>query len=74
MWDSRNTKKDRKNPNNLARFIGSIAATKEGEVADIHHYLDENKITEESLYDGLYAVCTNLLDDASDILKVSEGR
>ena len=32
-------------------------------------------ISEESQYDGLYAVCTNLLDDeVSDILKVSEGR
>lgn len=31
--------------------------------------------TEETLYDGLYAVCTDLLDDnVADILKVSEGR
>ncbi|MDY4193562.1 MAG: IS1634 family transposase [Bariatricus sp.] len=75
MLDSGNTKKNRKNPNDPARFIGITAATKEGEVADIHHYLDENKITEESLYDGLYAVCTDLLDDdVSDILKISEGR
>lgn len=75
MLDSGNTKKNRKNPNDPARFIGTIAATKEGETADIHHYLDENKITEESRYDGLYAVCTDLLDDAvGDILKVSEGR
>lgn len=75
MLDSGNTKKNRKNPNDPARFIGTTAATKEGEAADIHHYLDENKITEESLYDGLYAVCTDLLDDeAGDILKVSEGR
>lgn len=33
------------------------------------------KISEESQYDGLYAVCTDLLgDEVSDILKVSEGR
>lgn len=75
MLDSGNTKKNRKNPNDPARFIGSTAATKEGEAADIHHYLDEDRISEESLYDGLYAVCTDLLDDeAGDILKVSEGR
>lgn len=75
MLDSGNTKKNRKNPNDPARFIGTIAATKEGEAANIHHYLDENKITEESRYDGLYAVCTDLLDDeVGDILKVSEGR
>lgn len=75
MLDSGQTKKNRKNPNDPARFIGTSAATKDGEVADIQHYLDENKIAEESQYDGLYAVCTDLLDDGvNDILKVSEGR
>lgn len=75
MLDSGNTKKSRKNPNDPARFIGKMAVTKEGEAADIQHYLDENKISEEARYDGLYAVCTDLLDDeVSDILKVSEGR
>lgn len=75
MLDSGSTKKNRKNPNDPARFIGTAAATKEGEAADIHHFLDENKITQEAQYDGLYAVCTDLLDDdVGDILKVSEGR
>ncbi len=75
MLNSGNTKKNRKNPNDPARFIGATAATKDGEAADIHHYLDESKIEEEARYDGLYAVCTDLLDDeVSDILKVSEGR
>lgn len=68
-------KKNRKNPNDPARFIGTIAATKDGEAADIHSYLDEEKIASEAQYDGLYAVCTDLLDDdVSAILKVSEGR
>lgn len=75
MLDSGNTKKNRKNPNDPARFIGTAAATKDGEAADIHHYLDEKKIAEETQYDGLYAVCTDLLDDeVCEILKVSEGR
>lgn len=75
MLASGNTKRNRKNPNDPARFIGTAAATKDGEAADIHNYLDENRIYEESLYDGLYAVCTDLLDDeVADILKVSEGR
>jgi transposase len=75
MLDSGNTKKNRKNPNDPARFIGTTATTKEGEIAEIQHYLDKNKIEEESQYDGLYAVCTDLLDDeVSDILKVSESR
>ena len=38
-------------------------------------FLDENKIADEAQYDGLYAICTDLLDDdVSDILKVSERR
>lgn len=68
-------KKQRKNPNDPARFVNKIAATEEGEKAKIHYYLDLDKIAEEELYDGLYAVCTDLLDDGvADILKVSEGR
>lgn len=75
MLDSGQSKKNRKNPNDPARFIGKIAVTEEGESADIQHYLDEKKISDEAGYDGLYAVCTDLLDDeVSDILKVSEGR
>ena len=68
-------KKQRKNPNDPARFIEKLAVTKEGEAADIHYYLDEEKVAEEEKYDGLYAICTDLLDDdVADILKVSEGR
>lgn len=75
MLDWGKTKKNRRNPNAPARFIGKMAVTKEGEAADIKQYLDEDKIAEEAQYDGLYAVCTDLLDDeVSDILKVSEGR
>ena len=75
MLESGSTKKNRKNPNDPARFIGKIAVTKDGEVADIEQYLDGDKIAEEAQYDGLYAVCTDLLDeDINDILKVSEGR
>lgn len=75
MIDSGSTKKQRKNPNDPARFIGTLAVTKDGEKADIQKYLDEDKIASEAQYDGLYAVCTDLLDDdVSGILKVSEGR
>ncbi len=75
MLESGSVKKERKNPNDPARFIGKVAATADGEAAKIHNYLDEEKIQSESLYDGLYAVSTDLLDDeVGDILKVSEGR
>ena len=75
MLETGNAKKNRKNPNDPARFIGKMAVTEDGEAADIKQYLDEDKIAEEAQYDGLYAVCTDLLDDeVSDILKVSEAR
>lgn len=67
--------KQRKNPNDPARFVGKMAVTADGEAAGIHYYLDEDKVAEEEKYDGLYAICTDLLDDdVSEILKVSEGR
>ncbi len=75
MVASGRRKTERKNPNDPARFVGKLAVTKDGEKAKIHYFLDEGKIAEEESYDGLYAVCTDLLDDdVKDILKVSEGR
>lgn len=75
MLASGNTKKQRKNPNAPGRFIGTVAVTEDGEAAKVHAFLDGDKIADEEMYDGLYAVCTDLLDDdVSDILKVSEGR
>lgn len=75
MLQSGNIKKERRNPNDPARFIGKTAVTEDGEAADIRHYLDTDKIEDEALYDGMYAVTTDLLDDdVKDILKVSEGR
>lgn len=75
MLNTGTAKKNRKNPNDPARFIGTMAITKEGEAADIKSFLDETKISEEAQYDGLYAVCTDLLDDGvGEILKVSEER
>ena len=75
MLASGSKKKNRRNPNDPARFIGKTAATEEGEAAQISYYLDIDKIAEEEMYDGLYAVCTDLLEDSpADILRVSEGR
>jgi len=75
MINSGSVKKERKNPNDPARFIGKLAVTEDGEAAKIHNYLDTDKIEQESLYDGMYAVTTDLIDDdVKDILKVSEGR
>ena len=52
-----------------------VAVTNDGEIANIHDLLDNEKIENEALFDGLYAVSTDLLDDkVSDIIHVSEGR
>ena len=73
--DTGEVKRNRKNPADPARFIDKIAVTDNGEAANIKYYIDEDKINQESLFDGLYAVSTDLLDDpVSEILKVSEGR
>ena len=75
MVASGKRKAERKNPNDPARFVGRLAVTKEGEKAKIHYFLDEGKIAEEAKYDGLYGICTDLLEDeVKDIIKVSEGR
>ncbi|MCI6067140.1 MAG: IS1634 family transposase, partial [Galactobacillus timonensis] len=69
-------KRGKRNPNDPARFIQKQSVTKDGEVASQTILsLDEDKVNAEEVYDGFYAVCTNLVDDpVKDILSVSEGR
>lgn len=75
LESGKKAKKERRNPNDPARFIGKMAVTDDGKVAKIQQYLDTEKIEDESRYDGLYAVATDLLeDDVNEILRVSEGR
>ena len=63
------------NENDPKRFIEIIPTTKEGEVAETNNYiLNQDKINDEALYDGLYAVCTNLEDNASEIIKINKRR
>ena len=56
MLSTGTIKKERRNPNDPARFIGKVAATEDGETAKIHNYLDTEKIEQEALYDGLLCV------------------
>ena len=50
-----------KGSNDPARFIQRTSVTEDGEIAQKNIYqLDEAKILEESMYDGFYAVVTNL--------------
>ena len=61
--------------NDPKRFIDTITTTSNGEIANENHYfLSQEKIDEEKQYDGYYAVCTNLKDDALEIIKVNHRR
>jgi len=66
---------NKKNQNDYKRFISSTNVTKDGEIAEkaIYH-LNEKAIADEEMYDGFYAVCTNLEDDASAISKINHRR
>ena len=64
-----------KNQNDPARFIHKTSVTPDGEIADQALYaLDEERIREEAMYDGFYAVVTNLEDDPSEIIKINKRR
>ena len=61
--------------NDPKRFIKILNVTKDGELAEKSIYtINQDVIDEESKYDGLYAVCTNLEDSVEDIIKVNRRR
>ena len=72
----KNPKKIKVNNNNdPKRFIANIPTTNDGEAAlNDNYYLNYDKINEESILDGLYAVCTNLEDDVMDIIAINKRR
>ena len=66
---------NKKNQNDFKRFISSTNVTENGEIADKSIYsLNLNAIAKEEMYDGFYAVCTNLEDDATAITKINHRR
>ena len=71
-----NPKKLKKcNANDYKRFISKSCTTADGEVAVKELYsLDIDLIAQEASYDGFYAVCTNLEEDASAIIKINNRR
>ncbi len=61
--------------NDPKRFIETITSTKDGEIAEnVSYKLNYDIIANEAMYDGLYAVCTNLEDDAQEIIRVNHRR
>lgn len=57
------------------RFIKRTKVTKDGEIADKTVYdLDQEQIEKEAMYDGFYAVVTNLEGDAGEIIRINRQR
>lgn len=71
-----NPKKLRKcNANDYKRFISKSCCTPDGELANREIYgINTELIALETAYDGFYAVCTNLEDDALAIIKANKRR
>ena len=70
-----NISRKTRNQNDPNRFINETSLTKDGEVADEKNYsINQEQIDEESKYDGLYAVSTNIVGNVDEILKITKGR
>lgn len=68
-------KRKGKNQNDPMRFIKKTAITPDGEIAEKQIYaLDEEQIQKEEMYDGFYAVITNLEGDVSEIIRINKQR
>ena len=65
----------RKKENDPKRFVMQEHCTTDGEATEkTITSLDQNRIDNEMKYDGFYAVCTNLEDDVSDIIRINQKR
>ena len=61
--------------NDYKRFITKTNVTNDGEIAEKEVYcINQDVATNEETYDGFYAVCTNLEDDAPAIAKINHKR
>ena len=68
-------KLDKSNQNDFKRFIKRTNITKDGEVAEKKVLsLNTDTIQKEEKFDGFYGVCTNLEDNAEEIIKVNQRR
>jgi transposase len=61
--------------NDYKRFIVKKSVGAEGQEAKKETFdIDDGVISREEIYDGFYAVCTNLTDDVSEIVKINRRR
>ena len=66
---------NKKRNSDFKRFIERTDCTIDGEIAQATNYtLNQQMIEQEEKFDGFYAICTDLEDDATDIIKANSGR
>lgn len=75
ILDSPGKKRKGTNQNDPMRFVKRTTVTKDGEIAEKTVYgLDQEQIEKEAMYDGFYAVVTNLEGDVGDIIRINQQR
>ena len=68
-------KRKGKNQNDPMRFVKKASITPDGEIAEKQVYaLDKEQIEKEEMYDGFYAVITNLEGNISEIIRINKQR
>jgi len=73
--ETNNIKLDKYNQNDYKRFVNKTNITKDGEIAENKELsLNTQQIEKEEKFDGFYGVCTNLDDNAEEIIKINQRR
>lgn len=73
--ENKSVKLDKCNQNDYKRFVNKTNITKDGEIAENKILsLNIEQIEKEEKFDGFYGVCTNLEDNAEEIIKVNQRR
>ena len=63
------------NQNDYKRFISKKSITSDGEIAKKNIFsMDTDRIVKEEAFDGYYAICTNLEDEALKIIEINHQR
>lgn len=72
---SKPSKMNKPNANDPKRFLSQTHCTADGEISEhTITVINEEQIAKESRYDGLYAVCTNLEDSVTTIIRINQKR
>lgn len=66
---------NKKDSRDCKRFIAKTYTTEEGELANkCSYHINTQQIEDESIYDGLYAVTTDVKTDIYDVITVNKNR